>query len=139
MNVEIIVTEIFKREAKRLIKKYHSLKSELDSFEESLTNAPQQGTLIAENVYKIRLAVKSKGKGKSGGLRIITYLRLVKEEDGNVFIYLLSIYDKSDFENLPEHQIEKMVSNIQAEFRIEETDQEEQPEPPTNEDDSTEK
>jgi mRNA-degrading endonuclease RelE of RelBE toxin-antitoxin system len=139
MNVEIIITDIFKREAKRLIKKYHSLKSELDSFEESLTNNPQQGTLIAENVYKIRLAVKSKGKGKSGGLRIITYLHLVKKEDGNLLAYLLSIYDKSDLENLPEHLIEKMVSNIQAEFHVNEIDQKEQPEVPDNEDDSTEK
>ena len=139
MNVEIIITDIFKREAKKLIKKYHSLKSELVSFEESLTNNPRQGTLIAENVYKIRLAVKSKGKGKSGGLRIITYLRLLKKEDGNIIAYLLSIYDKSDLENLPEYQIEKMVSNIQAVFCVDEVDQEKQPETSENEDDYIEK
>ena len=67
------------------------------AFEESLTENPTQGTLITENVYKIRLAVKSKGKGKSGGLRIITFLHLVKEEDGQIQAYLLSIYDKSEF------------------------------------------
>jgi len=139
MNVEIVITDIFKREAKKLIKKYHSLKSELVSFEESLTNNPRQGTLIAENVYKIRLAVKSKGKGKSGGLRIITYLRLLKKEDGNIIAYLLSIYDKSDLENLPEYQIEKMVSNIQAVFCVDEVDQEKQPETSENEDDYIEK
>jgi mRNA-degrading endonuclease RelE of RelBE toxin-antitoxin system len=139
MNVEIIITDIFKREAKKLIKKYRSLKSELVSFEESLTNNPQQGTLIAENVYKIRVSVKSKGKGKSGGLRIITYLRLLKKEDGNITAYLLTIYDKSDLENLPEYQIEKMVSNIQAEFCVDEVDQEKQPEASENEDDYIEK
>ena len=67
------------------------------AFEESLSENPTQGTLITENVYKIRLAVKSKGKGKSGGLRIITFLHLVKEEDGQIQAYLLSIYDKSEF------------------------------------------
>ena len=115
------------------------MKSELASFEESLTNNPRQGTLIAENVYKIRLAVKSKVKGKSGGLRIITYLRLLKKEDGNIIAYLLSIYDKSDLENLPEYQIEKMVSNIQAEFCVDEVDEEKQPEASENEDDYIEK
>lgn len=139
MNVEIITTDIFKREAKRLIKKYHSLKSELATFEESLTNNPHQGILITENVYKIRLAVKSKGKGKSGGLRIITYLHLIKDEDGKILAYLLSIYDKSEFENLPDYQIEKMVSNIQSEFEVNENNQEVPTKKPEDEDDSTEK
>ena len=138
MNVEIIITDIFKREAKRLIKKYHSLKSELTSFEESLTNNPYQGILIAENVYKIRVAVKSKGKGKSSGLRVITYLHLVKREDEGLSAFLLSIYDKSDIENLSEHQIEKMVSSIKFEFNVEEIKQKEKLDGHGNEGDSTE-
>ena len=136
MNVEIITTDIFVREAKRLIRKYHSLKNELVAFEESLSENPTQGTLITENVYKIRLAVKSKGKGKSGGLRIITFLHLVKEENGQIQAYLLSIYDKSEFENLPDHQIQKMVTSIKSEFEANIINQEEIKEDPENNEDS---
>jgi mRNA-degrading endonuclease RelE of RelBE toxin-antitoxin system len=117
MNVEIIVTETFKREAKKLIKKYPSLKNELSMFEDSLIKKPDQGKLILENVYKIRIAVKSKGKGKSGGLRIITYLIITKKDDERIQVFLLSIFDKSDIENLPEPQIIKIISDLQKEFQ----------------------
>jgi mRNA-degrading endonuclease RelE of RelBE toxin-antitoxin system len=72
MIVNVIATPNFQREAKKLIKKYRSLKGELADLISDLEQEPRIGTLITENVYKIRLAVKSKGKGKSGGLRIIT-------------------------------------------------------------------
>ncbi len=117
MNVEIIVTETFRREAKKLIKKYPSLKNELSIFEDSLIKKPDQGKLILENVYKIRIAVKSKGKGKSGGLRVITYLIITKKDDERIQVFLLSIYDKSDIENLPEPQINKIISDLQKEFQ----------------------
>jgi mRNA-degrading endonuclease RelE of RelBE toxin-antitoxin system len=68
MNCRIIVVDDFKRDAKKLLKKYLSLKDELAALQEQLLQNPRMGTLIHENVYKIRLAVKSKGKGKSGGL-----------------------------------------------------------------------
>ena len=74
MIVNVIATPNFQREAKKLIKKYRSLKSELEQLISELEAEPRTGTLITENVYKIRIAVKSKGKGKSGGMRIITYV-----------------------------------------------------------------
>lgn len=40
------------------------------------------------------MAIKSKGKGKSGGARVITYNFITEEKDGN--IVLLLIYDKED-------------------------------------------
>ena len=117
MNVEIIVTETFRREAKKLIKKYPSLKNELSIFEDSLIKKPDQGKLILENVYKMLIAVKSKGKGKSGGLRVITYLIITKKDDERIQVFLLSIYDKYDIENLPEPQINKIISDLQKEFQ----------------------
>lgn len=120
MNVEIIVTETFRREAKKLIKKYPSLKNELSIFEDSLIKKPDQGKLILENVYKMLIAVKSKGKGKSGGLRVITYLIITKKDDERIQVFLLSIYDKSDIENLPEPQINKIISDLQKEFQVSE-------------------
>jgi len=57
----------------------------------SLKQNPQQGTPLGSNCYKIRIAIASKGKGKSGGARVITHLQIVQTK-----IYLLSVYDKSD-------------------------------------------
>lgn len=65
MNCKIIAIDNFKREAKWLSKKFPSLKSELETLQNALLQNPRLGTLIHENVYKIRLAVKSKGKEKA--------------------------------------------------------------------------
>lgn len=116
MNVNIITTHNFRKEAKKLLKKYRSLKSELEAFQTNLTQSPTMGVLITENVYKIRLGVKSKGKGKSGGMRIITYVHLMEKENGEIDIYLLSIYDKSDYENVSENLLKEIVEEIQNEI-----------------------
>jgi mRNA-degrading endonuclease RelE of RelBE toxin-antitoxin system len=74
MNFEVIPSKKFKKEAKRLIKKYASLKSELNELAEILSQNPETGKPLGNNVFKIRLAIKAKGKGKSGGSRVITYI-----------------------------------------------------------------
>ena len=71
MNCKVIVVENFKREAKRLVKKYASLKDELRQLEKEILQNPHCGTPLGKNVYKIRVAVKSKGRGKSGGMRVL--------------------------------------------------------------------
>ena len=64
MNFSVIPSDKFKREAKRLIKKFPSLKQELGDLNATLENAPETGTPLGNDTYKIRLAIKSKGKGK---------------------------------------------------------------------------
>lgn len=118
MSVEVIPTKNFQREAKPLLKKYKSLKGELASFTEEVKENPEMGTLIKENTYKHRLAVESKGKGKSGGLRIITYhVEFVSEDLCRIF--LVSVYDKSDLENIPDHILDDLVQDIQDELEEE--------------------
>ena len=118
MSVSIITTDNFRREAKKLIKKYRSLRDELQQLSEELEENPKLGTLITENVYKIRLAVKSKGKGKRGGLRIITYVDVEIQEidEDNTIVYLLSIYDKSDYENISDKQLKSLIDDVQTEI-----------------------
>ena len=70
MKVEIRITNNFRKQAKFLIKKHPSLLNELKALEKDLTNNPQLGS----NSYKIRLSIKSKGKGKSGGARVVTHI-----------------------------------------------------------------
>ena len=72
MSYSVKSIEVFERQARKLIKKYASLKSELLALVQELKENPGQGTAIGKSCYKIRLAIKSKGKGKSGGARVIT-------------------------------------------------------------------
>ncbi len=67
MNFSVIPSDKFKKEAKRLSKKYPSLKEELADLNDTLAEKPETGTPLGNDTYKIRLAIKSKGKGKSGG------------------------------------------------------------------------
>ncbi|WP_338769799.1 hypothetical protein WAF17_10565 [Bernardetia sp. ABR2-2B] len=126
MKSSIIITENFRRESKKLLKKYSSLKGELIDLEETLLANPKTGVLIKENIYKVRLAVKSKGKGKSGGLRVINYLVKVNiDDEEEITIFLMSIYDKSIQENISDNRLKSLVSEVTDEF-LDDLNQEEE-------------
>ena len=109
-----------------MVKKFPSLKAELEKLQNDLLQNPRLGTLIHENVYKIRLAVKSKGKGKSGGMREITYIVEVEiqieeaENDNETTVFLVSIYDKSEQANISEKELSDLIDQINAELDNEE-------------------
>lgn len=100
MNFNVIVVPRFEKELKRLAKKYPSVKKEFIELVKSLQHDPQQGTPLGNNCYKIRISIASKGKGKSGGARVITYIQLIKSS-----VYLLAIYDKSEQENISDKEL----------------------------------
>lgn len=108
MSYNILTTDNFSKETKRLSKKYKSLKNELKDLFLYLMENPFTGDLVYKNCYKIRLAIKSKGKGKSGGARIITHVLVEKNE-----IYLLSIYDKSEIDSVSDDRIIDILKTIQ--------------------------
>ena len=74
---------------------------------ESLRREPQQGVDLGRGLHKVRMAISSKGKGKSGGARVITLTVLISETDTN--IVLLTIYDKSECENLTDKELTDIV------------------------------
>lgn len=110
MSLEIVRSDYFTSEFKRLAKRYRSLAKDYEAFLESLKSNPLQGVEIAPNVRKIRMAIGSKGKCKSGGARVITLNALVTEQDGTV--YLLLIYDKSDAPNVKMNVIKDIIREI---------------------------
>lgn len=112
MSVEIIATRDFARRLKKLIKKYKSLKGEIVLLQQSLLENPTQGASLGDNAYKIRLAVKSKGKGKSGGLRVISYLEVAVVIEKESKLFLMTIYDKSDTETISKEEIRQMIDRI---------------------------
>ena len=107
MSFSVIPSEKFKKEAKRLIKKFPSLKQELANLAVTLSDDPETGTPLGNNTYKIRIAIKSKGKGKSGGARIITYVVTEYLE-----IFLLTIYDKSEFDVIDDKIIKNIIDSL---------------------------
>ncbi len=107
MSYKVIPTSTFKKEAKRLIKKFPSLKNELLDLSKSLAESPETGTPLGNNTFKIRIAIQSKGKGKSGGARVITYVVTADAE-----IYLLTIYDKSDLANVDDKTLKTIIKNL---------------------------
>jgi mRNA-degrading endonuclease RelE of RelBE toxin-antitoxin system len=77
MSYKILLTNIFQKDLKRLFKKYPSLKSDLLHLIHSLELQPTQGTSLGNNLYKIRLSISSTGKGKSGGARVISFVKVI--------------------------------------------------------------
>jgi len=109
MNYRIVLTRNFEKEAKRFLKKYPSLKKELSELNKLLISNPHLGTPIGKGAFKIRLAVKSKGKGKSGGMRIISYLELDFVIRDLTSIFLLSIYDKSETSSISNDELQRLI------------------------------
>ena len=107
MSYDVKTIDVFERQAKRLIKNYASLKKELLKLVQELKENPEQGTAIGKSCFKIRISIASKGKGKSGGARIITNFAVT-----DASVYLLSIYDKSEKENLSDKELDQLLKSI---------------------------
>ncbi|WP_316806577.1 type II toxin-antitoxin system RelE/ParE family toxin [Pedobacter agri] len=105
-GIKIIYSPIFIKKAKQLKKKHLSLVSDLTQLESILITNPKTGTNLGNGIFKIRLAIKSKGKGKSGGYRVITYLQT---EDEITMIY---IYDKSEEATISKQDIQKIIDSL---------------------------
>lgn len=107
MNYKVKTIPYFDKQLKRLAKKFPSLKQEYGSLLDSLENNPLQGTPLGNNCFKIRMAIASKRKGKSGGARVITCV-LVEHTS----VYLLDIYDKSDKDSISDKELKELVKEI---------------------------
>jgi len=107
MTYKILAIPPFDKQLKRLAKKYASLKKEYAGLIASLEKDPEQGTPIGKNCFKIRLAIASKGKGKSGGARIMTNFVVSHHT-----VFLLSIYDKSEKENISDKELQDLLKFV---------------------------
>jgi mRNA-degrading endonuclease RelE of RelBE toxin-antitoxin system len=106
MSYKIELTDNFKKEAKKLIKKYASLRTEIAELGKELAENPTTGTHLGNDVYKIRLAIASKNKGKNGGARVISFVKIIDET-----IFLLSIYNKGEKDTISDKEIEELLEN----------------------------
>lgn len=107
MSYKVETIYPFDKQLKKLVKKYPSLKTEFLALIETLELQPFQGTELGKNCYKIRISIASKNKGKSGGARVVTHIHV-----SETIIYLLSIYDKSEKENITDKEIIELLEFI---------------------------
>ena len=111
MKVTIHVSGEFERQAKRLAKKYKTFVNDFAVFLSSIKENPYQGVDLGGGKRKIRMAVVAKGKGKSGGMRVITFnVEFIEEEC--VAVNLLTIYDKQEISNVSEQYINQIIKNL---------------------------
>ena len=110
MSFEIQTTSYFDTEAKRLAKRHRSFTRDLQDFRDSIMKNPYQGTEMSPGIRKIRLTIDSKGRGNSGGARVITFTYLVNEKDGVVILLLL--YDKADASSIKMNVVRKIIKDL---------------------------
>jgi hypothetical protein len=108
MSYRVKTIPYFDRQAKRLSRKFKSFKIDLSELFDSLESDPRQGTALGNDCYKIRVAIKSKGKGKSGGARTITHVIAVREQ-----VYLLTVFDKSEKDNISDKELQELLKMIE--------------------------
>lgn len=106
MSYRIELSSNFKKEAKRLSKKYPSLKTELAVLFTELEENPTIGTPLGNDIYKIRLAIASKNKGKSGGARVLSFVKVTPTT-----VLLFSIYSKGEIDNLSDKEIKELIKD----------------------------
>ena len=110
MNYKIYQVPSFLKEIKKLAKKYKNIKKDYLMLLKTLSNNPFEKAIeIGKNCYKIRLKNSDNNKGKSGGYRVIYFVL-----DENNEVTLLSIYSKSDIENLSENIIEEKIYEMRG-------------------------
>ena len=103
----------FLRGAKALRKKYPSFEGDYNTFLDELEKNPFSGESLGRHTYKNRMAIASKGRGKSGGARVITY-NLQQPSEDEIIITLMTIYDKSDIDNVSDAYLSSLVQEIEG-------------------------
>ena len=106
MNYAIVSTVFFDRQVKKLSKKYRSFIDDLECFKKELGKNPLMGDDLGDNFRKVRMAITSKNRGKSGGARVITFNLLIDMEQTK--IYLLTIYDKGKQDTISKEEIKQL-------------------------------
>ena len=108
MKYNVLTIPPFDRQLKRLVKKYPSLKTEYAVLIGDLETTPQKGTYLGNNCFKIRLGIVSKGRGKSGGARVITHFYIENET-----VFLLAIYDKNQQTDISDKELKELLLEIE--------------------------
>ncbi len=106
MSYDVNVVDEFKRDTKKLFKKYKSIKNDILELIEKLEEDYKIGIHLGNNLYKIRVKNSDIG-GKSGGYRVIYYTKLSSNS-----IYLLTIYSKTQKESIDIEMLKPIINRL---------------------------
>jgi mRNA-degrading endonuclease RelE of RelBE toxin-antitoxin system len=120
MKYNVLSISPFDRQLKRLAKKYRSLKAEYANLVEELEKNPKKGIPMGNNCFKIRLSIASKGRGKSGGARVITHFYIENET-----VFLIAIYDKSEQSDISDKELRELLLEIENTEKLKKTEENE--------------
>ena len=111
LPIQIALTPRFQRDLRDLAKRYRSIRLDLQPLMEQLKSGETPGdrvTGIKYQIFKVRLKNSNIQKGKSGGYRVIYYLKTEIE------IILATIYSKSDLSDISNQVIEEAIAQYEA-------------------------
>ncbi len=107
--IDFDYTPEFLKSAKVLSKRYRSFPEDLKALRDEIKKKPSSGDDLGNGIRKLRMAIKSKGKGKRGGARVITLTVVIDESKSKVtFLYA---YDKSDMSNISDNKIRQILAD----------------------------
>ena len=106
--MRVRMSEDFRASYKQLKKRHKSLEADFERLLASLLENPMQGVELPGGARKVRMAITSKGRGKSGGARVIIRVRIVHDE-----LQLLYIYDKADMENVSDAYLREVMKRME--------------------------
>lgn len=109
MSYNVSSIQLFEKQFKRLSKKYPSLRVDINKLIGTLSLNPTTGSSLGDNFYKIRLSISSKRAGKSGGARVITFVKVT-----STTVYLASIYDKSEQGSISTKELKQIFNQIEG-------------------------
>jgi len=110
MSYNVLVLDEFKKNTKKLAKKYKKIKIDIVTLVTRLEKDPYEGVHLFGNCYKIRIPNSSVPTGKSGSFRVVTYY-----VDKASSVHLLTIYSKSDQESISDAKIIALLESIENE------------------------
>ena len=110
MPVEIRFTAEFKRNLRALAKRYRNIRSDIDPILSQL----QDGEFVGEQIprvgytlYKVRIRNSDARRGKSGGYRVIYYLRTQTQ------VILVTLYSKSEQSDISPTEVRRIIREFE--------------------------
>ncbi len=112
--IQIDLTPRFQKDLRALAKRFRQVRSDLQPLIDQLQAGELPGDRVAGvtyTVYKVRLKNSAVQKGKSGGYRVIYYVKTADK------IILATIYSKSDLEDVDTEVIKDAIAQYEQQIQ----------------------
>lgn len=116
--VEVIISARFDSEVRQLSKRYRRIRIDIQPIIEQLQSGELPGDQIPGmnyTLFKVRVKNSDIQKGKSGGYRIIYYLKTEEQ------ILLVTLYSKSDKPDITADEVRTIITRAETQFNSSET------------------